>query len=147
MSAIVGWEKLWRCEMPTILLTCCNSYRDFISGTLYHGLILGVLLCWEAQFYSFSQKALSWIWCWGRNYCTSSWLFKTRIFINQLLVIYSLSSMSRSISTGHFSSYCTSDLLILQLVDHIMDLFAKVHTRYSFLLIFSCWGKYNFFES
>ena len=30
------------------------------------------------------------------------------IFLNQLLVVYSLSSMSRSISTGYFSSYCIS---------------------------------------
>ena len=33
---------------------------------------------------------------------------KHAFFLNQLLVIYPLLSMSRSISTGYFSLYCTS---------------------------------------
>ena len=41
------------------------------------------------------------------NYCTSSWLLKTRIFVNQQLLIWALPSMNISISTGCFNWYCT----------------------------------------
>ena len=42
--------KFWTCEMSTRLLTCCNPYTDFISGTSYHWSLLWVLCAGKCSY-------------------------------------------------------------------------------------------------